>query len=110
MENCIKKTKGYSYLGDFEKLLNSITDELDVLTNLKTCGYFRGHYIINTNKIEQDHAILFIRIPGATIGHIEIGAKDHIIRSIEINEKSLLDYPEDIQTRMQKYVGKELLL
>ena len=79
-----------------------LDDESDITKDITHMFY---HYIIaNINDLKDK--ILPIRIPGGTIGAIEID-DDRRITSIKLNSDNVLvKYPNNIAHLLEKYVGE----
>ena len=53
--------------------------------------------------------LLYIRIPGGTVGNIFLDKAENIITKITIDTDYVVDsYPENVQEYVQKYVGEKI--
>ena len=88
-----------------------LTKELDDLAgfNKKMIDeYEYGHYILAT-EADMKQRLLYIRIPGGTVGDIFLDKAENIITKITIDTDYVVDsYPENVQEYVQKYVGEKI--
>lgn len=70
--------------------------------------YEYGHYILAT-EADMKQRLLYIRIPGGTVGNIFLDKAENIITKITIDTDYVVDsYPENVQEYVQKYVGEKI--
>ena len=88
-----------------------LTKELDELAGFDKImidEYAYGHYILATES-DMRQKLLYIRIPGGTVGNIFLDKTENIITKITIDKDYVVDsYPENVQEYVQKYVGEKI--
>lgn len=85
---------------------SNLTEELDVALNDTHINESR-HYVL-ANDYCLKNRCLAIRFPGMTVGNIQFDEKN-IIRSIIVDSWPITGrYPENINTQLQKYIGKQI--
>lgn len=89
-----------------DQYICELTEELDNLSGidkLSECQEYQyRHYIL----IDNETNILFIRVPGGTVGYIVVD-KNNVIKNITIDTKYIIKtYPENIGEILDKYIGK----
>lgn len=87
------KSKGY-----WDEYFCKITDRLDQLARLKinNDGYCWRHYILYDDYHKKNN-IMAIRIPGGTVGGIELD-DNNVIKEIKVNTNYVVDtYPDNVE-------------
>nr|DAD59694.1 MAG TPA: hypothetical protein [Bacteriophage sp.] len=87
------KSKGY-----WDEYFCKITDRLDQLAGLKITndGYCWRHYILY-DDYDKKNNIMAIRIPGGTVGGIELD-DNNVIKEIKVNTNYVVDtYPDNVE-------------
>ena len=88
-----------------------LTKELDDLAGFDKKmidEYEYGHYILAT-EADMKQRLLYIRIPGGTVGNIFLDKTENIITKITIDTDYVVDsYPENVQEYVQKYIGDKI--
>lgn len=96
---------------EFGQYYCDLTEELDKLSginNVDIYGYSFRHYIFIRDKNLDDDGMLAIRVPGGTIGEVELD-KDHKIVHIGLDTNYIIKtYPKDLKEQIKKYIGKTL--
>ena len=83
-------------------------DELAGFDKKMIDEYAYGHYILATES-DMRQKLLYIRIPGGTVGNIFLDKTENIITKITIDKDYVVDsYPENVQEYVQKYVGEKI--
>lgn len=60
-------------------------------------------------EADMKQRLLYIRIPGGTVGNIFLDKTENIIMKITIDTDYVVDsYPENVQEYVQKYVGEKI--
>lgn len=85
---------------------SNLTEELDEALNDASFNGSR-HYVL-ANEYCLKNRCLAIRFPGMTVGNIQFD-ENNIIRSIVVDPWPITGrYPENINTQLQKYIGKQI--
>ena len=85
-----------------------LTTKLDLLAGINSSenDLFRHYLLGNYYAYKSD--VYAIRVPGSTVGQIEVN-DENIITSIEVSRDFLITtYPENINDILQEYVGMTL--
>lgn len=60
-------------------------------------------------EADMKQRLLYIRIPGGTVGNIFLDKTENIITKITIDTDYVVDsYPENVQEYVQKYIGEKI--
>lgn len=82
----------------------NLTEELDQLAGFDTREYpYYKHYLMNVDKYEY-----YIRVPGGTVGGIYTDKDNKIIRISIDKDYVVKTYPDDLDEKLEKYIGKKI--
>lgn len=92
-----------------ENYVCELTKELDRLADFLDKEYYdiHHHYIL-IDKLNMKDKILAIRVPGGTVGDLELN-EDFTIKSVKVDTNYVVKtYQKNVNGEIQKFVGMKL--
>ena len=88
-----------------------LTRRLDELAGLdKQEEYDLFYHYLLYDEWDKKHKMLAIRVPGGTVGEIELD-EDNDITHIAVDTNYVIDtYPEDVNERIKEFIGVSIKL
>lgn len=93
------------YSKEYRSDLTRELDKISCISSRQYCNMFH-HYIL-ANEWCMKNKCLAIRVPGRTVGGIWIDDNNKILK-ISIDLNSNMNYPDNVNEIMEKYVGEIL--